>query len=307
MNYTLHQLRIFLGVVRQGSITRAAEEMHMTQPALSIQLKNFQNQFDIPLTELIGKTLHITDFGRSIAELAENVLKEADAIKYMTKDYGGLIAGNLRISSASTGKYVIPYFLSTFMHTYPGIDLTLDVSNKSMVVKNLQDNKIDFALVSVLPEETEVYEELLLENKLFLVNSKREVQKNRPLIFREKGSATRSAMDRYFRKRADRKSIELTSNEAVKQAVIAGLGYSVLPLIGIKNELLNNQLYIIPSKGLPMVTHWRLVWLKKKKLSPIAKAFLEYIRSTKEEIIQKRFSWYTDFVVDTTKTLGKPS
>ena len=110
MNYTLHQLRIFLEVVQQQSITRAAEEMHMTQPALSIQLKNFQSQFDVPLTELIGKKIYITDFGLSIAELAENVLKEADAIRYKTKEYSGLLTGKLKISSASTGKYLIPYF-----------------------------------------------------------------------------------------------------------------------------------------------------------------------------------------------------
>ncbi|MEM1323429.1 MAG: LysR family transcriptional regulator [Bacteroidota bacterium] len=299
MNYTLHQLQIFLEVVRQQSITRAAEEMHMTQPALSIQLKNFQHQFDIPLTNLIGKKLHITDFGKSIAEIAENVIKEADAIKYKTKDYSGLLAGKLRISSASTGKYVIPYFLSSFMHKHPGIDLILDVSNKSIVVKSLQDNEIDFALVSVLPDKLDIEEERLLENKLFLVNSSPELQKNRPLIYREPGSATRGAMDKYFsgknNSKTNRKSIELTSNEAVKQAVIAGLGYTIIPLIGIKNELLNQQLHIIPSKGLPIMTHWRLVWLRKKKLSPVAQAFLDYIRAEKEQIIQNRFSWYSNF------------
>ncbi|MEM8909262.1 MAG: LysR substrate-binding domain-containing protein [Bacteroidota bacterium] len=295
MNYTLHQLQIFLEVVRQKSITRAAEEMHMTQPALSIQLKNFQMQFDVPLTELIGKKLYITDFGQSIAEIAENVLKEADAIKYKTKDYRGLLTGKLRISSASTGKYVIPYFLNGFMRKYPGIDLNLDVSNKSIVVKNLQNNEIDFALVSLLPQNVVVEEELLLENKLYLVGNIPEIQKNRPLIFREPGSATRGAMDQYFSKYSDRKSLELTSNEAVKQAVIAGLGYSIIPLIGIKNELLNEQLHIIPSKGLPILTYWRLVWLKKKKLSPVAKAYLEYIRAEKEKIMTDSFQWYTDY------------
>lgn len=298
MNYTLHQLQIFLEVVRQKSITKAAAEMYMTQPALSIQLKNFQMQFEVPLTEVIGKQLYVTDFGRSIAELAENVIKEADAIKYKTKEYKGLLVGKLRISSASTGKYVIPYFLSSFMHGHSGIDLTLDVSNKTLVVQNLKENKIDFALVSVLPKGIEIEEELLMENKLFLVNSQRETQMDRPMIFREDGSATRIAMDTYFGNRSGRKSMELTSNEAVKQAVIANLGYSIIPLIGIKNELLNRQLYIIPSKGLPIVTHWRLIWLKKKKLSPVAKGFLEYIRSNKDIIIRKHFAWYTDYALN---------
>ena len=137
MNFTLHQLQFFLEVARCESVTKAAEQMFMTQPALSIQLKNFQNQFEIALTEKIGKRLYLTDFGKSIALVAENILREADGLKYKTKEYKGLLTGRLSISSASTGKYVIPYFLSEFMHQHPGIDLTLDVSNKTLVTKNL--------------------------------------------------------------------------------------------------------------------------------------------------------------------------
>ena len=295
MNYTLHQLLIFLEVVKQQSITKAAAVMYMTQPALSIQLKNFQNQFDIPLTEVIGKQLYVTDFGKSIAEIAENVIKEADAIKYKTKEYSDLIAGKLRISSASTGKYVIPYFLSGFQKRYPGIDIILDVSNKTTVVQNLKDNEVDFALVSVVPEGIDIEEELLLENKIFKVSDKNISTKESPLIFREDGSATRMAMDQYYKKAKERKSIKLTSNEAVKQAVIAGLGNSLIPLIGIKNELTNGELHIIPSKGLPIVTSWRLIWLKKKKLSPIALTYLDFLRENKEDIIQRKFDWYLKF------------
>ena len=295
MNYTLHQLLIFLEVVKQQSITKAAAVMYMTQPALSIQLKNFQNQFDIPLTEVIGKQLYVTDFGKSIAEIAENVIKEADAIKYKTKEYSDLIAGKLRISSASTGKYVIPYFLSGFQKRYPGIDIILDVSNKTTVVQNLKDNEVDFALVSVVPEGIDIEEELLLENKIFKVSDKNISTKESPLIFREDGSATRMAMDQYYKKAKERKSIKLTSNEAVKQAVIAGLGNSLIPLIGIKNELTNGELHIIPSKGLPIVTSWRLIWLKKKKLSPIAQTYLDFLRENKVDIIQQKFDWYLKF------------
>ena len=295
MNYTLHQLMIFLEVVKQKSITRAAASMYMTQPALSIQLKNFQSQFDIPLTEVIGKKLYITDFGLSIAEIAENVIREADTIKYKTKEYSDLVAGKLRISSASTGKYVMPYFLSGFQKRYPGVDLILDVSNKTQVVQNLKDNEIDFALVSVVPEGLDIEEELLLENKIFMVGNKRSRDAKSPLIYREDGSATRLAMDQYLEKTRERKSIKLTSNEAVKQALIAGLGTSMIPLIGIRNELSTGQLHIIPAKDLPIVTNWRLVWLKKKKLSPIAEAYLRFLRDNKKEIINKNFKWYLDF------------
>ena len=295
MNFTFHQLKIFLEVVRHQNITKAAEEMFMTQPALSIQLKNFQKQFDIPLVEKVGKKIQLTNFGKSIAQIAENILREAEELKYKTKEYEGLLTGRLRISSASTGKYVIPYYLSEFVHKYPGIDLTLDVSNKTTVIKQLQNHEIDFALVSVLPEKLETNEEILLENKLFLIGSTKEIIKSRPLIYREQGSATRNAMSKYFRNSTKRKSIELTSNETVKQAVVSGLGYSIIPLIGMRNELQKKDVYIIPSKGLPILTYWRLIWLKNKKLSPVAAAYLDFIKKEKEEIIKKHFGWYEDF------------
>jgi len=297
MNFTLHQLQILIEVSRQDSLTKAAEEMYMTQPAISIQLKKLQSQFEIPLTEKIGKKIYLTDFGKSIVEVAENILEEANGLQYKTKEYKGLLTGKLKISSASTGKYVIPYFLSSFIHQYPGIDLTLDVSNKSTVVESLRNNEIDFALVSVLPENLKVVEEVLVENKLFLIGNTDKSKKDKPLIYREEGSATRMAMNDHFskkKKQAKRKSISLTSNEAVKQAVIAGLGQSILPLIGIKNELVNKQLFIIPSKGLPISTYWRLIWLKDKKLSPIAEAYLHYLQKEKDQLIQKHFAWYND-------------
>lgn len=295
MYYTFHQLQVFLEVVRQESITRASEELHMTQPAVSIQLKNFQMQFDIPLTEVIGKKLYITEFGRSIAGIAENVLKEADVIRYKTREYKDLLAGRLKISSASTGKYVMPYFLSGFLKKHTAIDLVLDVTNKTRVISSLRDNEIDFALVSVLPDDLAIYEEKLLENKLYLVGNTPQYQESRPLIFREEGSATRNAMDHYYRKNKKRKGIELTSNETVKQAVIAGLGYSIIPLIGIKNELSNGELHIIPSPGLPITTAWRLIWLQEKKLSPVAEAYLQYVRQEKQRIIEADFTWYLDY------------
>jgi DNA-binding transcriptional LysR family regulator len=185
--------------------------------------------------------------------------------------------------------------LSEFLKENPGIDLTLDVSNKTAVIKNLKNNEIDFALVSVLPTNMDIFEEILLENKLYLVGNTKTLNKNKPLIYREEGSATRMAMDQYYSSNPVRKSIELTSNEAVKQAVIAGLGYSIIPLIGIKNELSNEQLYIIPSKGLPIITNWRLIWLKGKKLSPVAEAYLNFIKTRKYQIVQEGFNWYLNF------------
>jgi DNA-binding transcriptional LysR family regulator len=296
MNYTINQLRVFLKVVEKKSVTRASEELFMTQPAVSIQLKKFQEQFDVPITELIGRSLHITEFGYEIAQIAERVISELDELKYKTKEYEGILTGRLKISTASTGKYVIPFFLSDFLEQYTGIDLLLDVTNKSKVLESLKNNEIDFAIVSVLPDDIDVNEELLLENKLYLVGSKDNYKKEKPLIFREEGSATRQEMELYFQEidPEKRKKIELTSNEAVKQALLAGLGHSIIPLIGIKNEIMDNSLQIIKSKGLPLKTDWRLIWLKNKKLSPIAKAYLEFVQREKVSILNKHFKWYAE-------------
>lgn len=296
MNFTLHQLQILREVKNHQSITKAAQAMFMTQPALSIQLKKFQNQFTVPLIEYVGKQLYFTEFGEEIAAVAEKILDEVEQLKFKSKQYEGLLTGTLRISSASTGKYVIPYFLSGFIQDNPGIDLKLDVSNKTIVMQNLSDNQLDFALVSVIPERLDVNEEILLENKIFLTGAQKSFQEGLPLIYREAGSATRSAMTQIFKEDKRRKSIQLTSNEAVKQAVIAGLGYSMIPLIGIKNEIINEDLFIVPYPQLPITTHWRLIWQKKKQLSPVGVAFLEYIRTHKKDIIDENFKWYTDYI-----------
>lgn len=303
MNYTLHQLHIFLKIAELKSITKASEALHLTQPAVSIQLKNFQNQFPIPLTEVVGRQLYVTDFGMEIAHAAEKILNEVHAINYKTLAYEGQLSGRLKLSVVSTGKYVMPYFLSDFMRQNEGVDLIMDVTNKSQVVESLELNEVDFALVSVLPKKLKVNKVSLMQNKLFFVASGgMEVKKNlskkklfekHPLIYRERGSATRSAMESFLSKNkfSVRKKIELTSNEAVKQAVLSGLGCSIMPLIGIGNELKKKDLQIIPVKGLPINTVWNLIWLKSKKMSPTALAYLNFITKEKDRIINEKFSW----------------
>ncbi|MBI3521034.1 MAG: LysR family transcriptional regulator [Bacteroidetes bacterium] len=303
MNYTLHQLQVFAKVVQLKSITKASEELHMTQPAVSIQLKNFQDQFEIPLTEVVGRKLYVTDFGTEVYKMAERIINEVHAIKYKTMAYKGHLTGRLIISVVSTGKYVMPYFLSDFINENAGVDLVMDVTNKSRVIKSLQNNEIDFALVSVLPEGMKVNDEVLLENELYVIGNKHEKKITKPitkgeinempLIFREEGSGTRFVMEQYFKKHNIhvRKKMELTSNEAVKQAVIAGLGNSVMPLIGIRHELLNGDLKIIPAIGFPIKSKWHLIWLKEKKLSPVAEAYIDYIRKNKDKVLNKQFSW----------------
>ncbi len=180
---------------------------------------------------------------------------------------------------------------------HPGIDLQLDVTNKAQVLFALKNKEIDFAVVSILPDDVEIEEEVLIENKLYLVSKSAEQIDAKPYIFREKGSATRKEMEKYLENKSytDLGKLELTSNEAVKQAVIAGIGSSILPLIGIKNELLNGSILIIDKPGLPVITKWRFIWLKNRILSPVADAYLQFVREQKQTIIEKHFDWYLNY------------
>ena len=307
MDYTLHQLRIFHKIAQVQSVTKASEELFLTQPAISIQLKKFQEQFSVPLFEIVGRQLYITDFGKEIAETAEKILNEVQAINYKTLTYKNQLAGRLKVSVVSTGKYVMPYFLSEFMNHNRGVDLVMDVTNKTRVIESLERNEVDFSLVSVVPDQLKAERVPLLKNKLYLVGSpqlkveakdkKMGFLKKYPLIYREEGSATRNAMEEFIQSRSisTYKKLELTSNEAVKQAVIAGLGYSIMPLIGLKNELKSHQLEIIPLKGLPIITQWNLIWMKSKNLSPVAKAYLEHIEQNKDQLIGQHFDWYEKY------------
>ncbi len=304
MNYTFHQLNVFMAVVEKKSITKASVELNMTQPAVSIQLKNLQDQFDIPLTEVIGRQLYVTEFGYELYAIAEKILQEVAAINYKTQSFKGMLSGKLKISVASTGKYVMPYYLKKFLKENENIDLMMDVTNKTKVVESLAKNEVDFALVSVLPEKLDIEQEILLPNKLFLTGAsdsmtdvflplQKSVFNDLSLIYREEGSGTRVVMQQYFQQAliVPKVRFELTSNEAVKQAVMAGLGFSIQSILSIKNELKQNDIKIIPVEGLPLIENWRLIWLKQKKMSVVANAFLKHIKDTKLEVYKNNFSW----------------
>lgn len=305
MNYTLHQLRVFECVSRLSSITKAALELHLSQPAVSIQLGNFQAQFELPLTEQVGRNIIITPFGAEIARAAQVILDQVENITHKVLAHKGLLSGKLRVSVVSTGKYVMPYFLSPFLREHPGIELSMDVTNRSTVLRSLAQNDFDFALVSILPNNLDVKYSTFMNNELHLVGrpdlnqhgkTGDQILRTESLIFREPGSGTRSTMERFLEKKkiVVRKGLELATNEAIKQALLAGLGYSVMPLIGIRQEIKENKLEIIPVNGFPLVTSWRLIWMANKVLSPAAEHYLSFLEENKAKIIDTHFSFSRD-------------
>ena len=301
MNFTLHQLEIFKKISETKSVTKASEQLFLTQPAVSIQLKNFQEQFKLPLFEVVGRKLYITEFGEEISKTASKILEEVDAINYKSSLFEGELAGKLKISVVSTAKYAMPYFLSDFVKANENVEISMDVTNKMSVIRALENNECDFAMVSTIPRKLKIDRIELMKNQMYFVAARdyelptskltaKKLQKSL-FVFREEGSATRLAMERYLVKHKinAQKKMVLTSNEAVKQAVIAGLGISIMPLIGIQNALKNGDLKILKIRDLPIETNWNLIWLKTKNLSNVAKAFRDYIAENKDQIIKEQF------------------
>ncbi len=305
MNYTLHQLKVFLKVVELKSITKASEALYLTQPAVSIQIKKLQDQFELPLTEVIGKQLYITEFGKVLATKCEKIIEAADEIKDTVSQYKGVVTGKLKISVVSTGKYVIPFFIKPFMDLYPEVEISVNVSNKNRVIKDLQNNATDFALVSIIPEGLKLKKIELMENKLYFASKNTAVNRLQTpkdlekvnLLFRESGSATRDVMEQYLKEHnvQVKNAMELVSNEAIKQAIYADVGCSLMPIIGLRLALKNKEIKVHKLEGLPMVTKWNLVYLSEKKLTTAHQAFINTIRQKKEELIHEHFNWSLEY------------
>ncbi len=308
MNISLTQLKALKAISQHESITSAAKSMNMTQPAVSIQLKNLQEQFEVPLTEIIGKKIHITEFGQELVEMADRIFADVNRIEQKMLELKGLLAGKIRISAVSTGKYIIPYLMADFMKINPHVEINLEVSNRHQVLAHLEENTTDLALLSVnLPNEEDFESIILEENKWYLACTpalaekfQEEINANNwdkvPFILREKGSGTRSKMEDFFKSRninVDSK-LELATNEAVKQAIMAGLGASILSNFSMSQEIADSRITILKYPGFPMKSSWKLVWLKQKRHSPAVLAFIKWISENKKEIFSSHFNTFKD-------------
>lgn len=301
MNYTLHQLEVFTKVAETNSVSKASRLLFLSQPAVSIQLRKLQEQFAIPLFRNVGRNIEITEFGYEIASLAHSLLEKAQELKNKTLAYQGITVGQVKIVTASSGKYVMPYFLSGFVKKYPNVDLVMDVTNRERSLDSLMKQKVDFALISVMPDDVQVQSIGLLPQWLYLVNGRDKNLPNVrqkdwtgfPLIFREEGSGTRILMEKYLRDKGITYSVnlELTSNEAILQAVKAGLGISVIPMVSMQHELGAGEIQIVDAPGFPLKANWQLIYLKDRPMLPACRAFVDYLKEHKAGIVQEWFGW----------------
>lgn len=297
---TLHQLKVFEAVARHNSFTRAAEELFLTQPTVSMQVKQLTKAVGMPLFDQVGKRLYLTQVGEELVKTCRQVFETLDQFEMTVADLKGLKQGRLRLAVITTAKYFVPRLLGPFCRHYPGIDVSLQVTNHEHILNRLSDNLDDLYVMSQLPETVEVTYQKILENPLVVLApadhplaKERNIPLERiaaePFIMREPGSGTRKAVQGLFEehKLTLKVRLDLGSNEAIKQAIAGGLGISVLSNHTITLDGPMSELTVLDVEHFPIERYWYAVYPSGKQLSVVARTFVDYLLTEGKEIAQK--------------------
>ncbi len=295
---TLRQLQIFEAIARRGSFTRAAEELFLTQPTVSMQIKKLEDSLGLPLFEQIGKQVYLTSAGKLIFDNTRQMMEILTNLEMAIADMKGLKTGIVRLAVVTTAKYFAPRALGRFCTLYPGIDVSLKVTNRERLLERLAENLDDLYIISRPPESEHVCFEPYIPNPLVVLVrrdhplvGKRRIDPRElaeyPFIIREVGSGTRKATEDFFRERGIRLNIrmELGSNEAIKHAIDAGLGISILSWHTVAFEQDRGPLTMLDVEGFPIPWQWYVGHSRDKRLSLAAKAFLDFLRREGANII----------------------
>ncbi len=290
MHLTLRQLKVFEAVARQLNYTRAAEELHLTQPAVSMQVKQLEDQLGVALFEQLGKRIHLTDAGHEVLAYARTITQQLDELEGILNRLKGLSGGRLRIAVATTANYFIPTLLGTFSRRYPDVTVSLDVTNRETLLRDLSENTVDLVIMGQPPAELDVEAQAFMDNPLVIVAppghplaGKKRIPLARlqeeTFLVRESGSGTRIAMERFFTGRGMRlkTGMEVGSNEAIKQSVQAGLGLGLLSRVTLGQELALKRLAVLDVAEFPIMRHWYVVHRRGKRLSAPAEAFKQFV------------------------------
>lgn len=290
MRYSLRQLQIFEAVARHESYTRAAEELHLTQPATFTQVKQLEEALGTPLMERIGKQIYLTDAGRAAHATCQEVLGSIERLEMRLADMRGLKRGRLSLAIVTTAKYLIPRRLGEFCARHPGIEASLTVTNREKLLARLSANADDLMVLGTPPEGMDIVAIPFADNPLVVLArhdhplaDRADIPLERiaeePFILREKGSGTRLATEKHFaaHKLALRVRMELGSNEAIKQAIAGGLGISVLSQHTLALEGPSGLLKPLDVSGFPLMRKWYVAYPKGKHLSVVANAFLSHL------------------------------
>jgi DNA-binding transcriptional LysR family regulator len=297
MHITLRQLQVFEAAARLGGYTRAAETLHLSQPAVSMQIRQLEEQAGMPLFDQIGKKVHLTDAGRTLYKHAQSILAQVNEAQLEFEEMRGMRRGQLNITIASTANYFAPRLLAAFCQRHPEVKVSLDVSNREHILELLKETDKDLAIMGRPPEASDLVAHPFMENPLVVIAAP-----DHPLaqahdiplarlneetfISREIGSGTRMAAERFFDEAGTRLTtvMEMSSNEAIKQAVQAGLGLGVVSVHTLEMELALGRLVILDVQGFPILRHWYAVHRHGKRFSAVAQAFLNFVMDEAEQL-----------------------
>lgn len=295
---TLHQLKVFEAAARHGSFTRAAEELFLTQPTVSMQIKQLTKSVGLPLFEQVGKRLYLTEAGRELFATCRQIFETIAQFEMKVADLKGLKQGQLRLAVITTAKYFIPRLLGRFCQLYPGIDIALQVTNHEGILERMSGNMDDLYIMSQVPEHLDVNCQPFLENPLVVlapVNHQLAKEKNipiqrladEPFIMREPGSGTRRAVQKLFDEHevVVKVKLELGSNEAIKQAIAGGLGISVLSRHTLITDV--QDVTILDVEHFPIPRNWYMVYPSGKQLSIVARTYFDYLLDAAKQFADK--------------------
>lgn len=288
--YTLRQLDTFLEVARELSISHAAEKMHVTQPAVSMQMRQLEDAVGMPLYEQIGRKIRLTDAGQDFQQYVIGAIAQLKQLEDAMAERRGLKKGRVELAIVSTAKYFVPMLLVLFRKKFPAIEVVLQIHNRESIMSLLTRNEIDLVIMGHTPDTIECAATAFATNPMGIISapghplSRRRhaplaILNDQEFVVRESGSGTRQLMERLFAEHKINPHIvmEMPSNETIKQAVMAGMGLSFLSLRTIRHELASGHLVLLDIEGLPIVRHWHVTHVASKRLSPAASVLKSFL------------------------------
>lgn len=288
--YTLRQIDTFLEVARELSVSRAATKLHVTQPAVSMQLRQLEEALGLPLLEQVGRRIRLTEAGLDLQRIGAGTVAQLKELEDVMASHQGLQRGRIHLGIVSTAKYFVPMLLVWFRKQFPAIEVELKINNRESILNLLARNEIDLVVMGRAPDDIDCVATPFATNPMGFIGapehplSRRRqaslsILKEQDFVVREQGSGTRAAMERLFSKHRVKPRIvmELPSNETIKQAVMAGMGLSFLSLRTVRHEMTSGHLVLLDLEGLPILKHWYVTHLASKRLSPAAAAFKSFL------------------------------
>ncbi|ADE16463.1 LysR substrate-binding protein [Nitrosococcus halophilus Nc 4] len=298
MHVTLRQLYVFEAVTRHLSYTRAAEELHLSQPAVSMQIKQLEDNVGLALFEQLGKKIFLTEAGQELYHYSQQISRQLSEVEDVLEELKGSRRGTLTIAVATTATYFALHLLGRFHQRFPGANISLDVTNREALLRHLEENTVDMVIMGKPPESLEVVAEPFMDNPLVVIAPPAHplvgqrvpltVLQQETFILRERGSGTRIAMERFFAHLGATitSSMEISSNEAIKQAVQAGLGLGIVSQHTLEKEIALQRLVILDVDSFPIMRHWYIMHRKSKRFTALHQAFKDLVTEEAQGLVR---------------------